>query len=68
MQNQMIKGDPLKVIVIGPHGVGKSSIMNRLCYGTFNPNNLATVGVEFESIDICVDDKKVQLQIWDTVL
>lgn len=56
-----------KVIIIGDYSVGKSSIMNKLCFDKFSDKYNVTVGVEFESKEIDVDGESVQFQIWDTV-
>lgn len=55
-----------KVIVIGEYNVGKSAIMNRLCYDMFSEAYTVTVGVEYGSKEIEVDGETVQLQIWDS--
>ncbi|TXT59055.1 MAG: Small GTP-binding domain protein [Promethearchaeota archaeon] len=39
----------LKVILIGPGGVGKTCLFNRYCFNSFNFNTEMTVGVNFHS-------------------
>lgn len=56
-----------KVIVIGDYNVGKSAILNRLCYDKFSEAYTVTVGVEYGSKEIEVNGETVQLQIWDSV-
>jgi GTPase SAR1 family protein len=56
-----------KVIVIGDYNVGKSAILNRLCYDKFTDQYTVTVGVEYGSKEIEVDGETIQLQIWDSV-
>ena len=55
-----------KFILIGSSGVGKTAILKRLVEDSFNDESQSTIGVEFDSTIIDVDDQKVKLQIWDT--
>ena len=55
----------LKVAVLGDGGVGKTSLMNRFVYDTFVDNYRPTIGVEFLTKDILIDERVVTLQIWD---
>lgn len=55
-----------KFIVVGDIAVGKSSIISRFIDNTFMPNHEYTVGVEFASKDITINNKTIKLQIWDT--
>ena len=57
-----------KIIVIGDTAVGKTSLIRKFTKNKFSSDHLTTIGVEFESKEIIVDNEKVQLQIWDTVL
>lgn len=56
----------LKVIVLGDNGVGKTSLMNRYVYKRFSQQYKATIGADFLTKELQVDDKLVTLQIWDT--
>lgn len=55
-----------KFIIIGSSGVGKTAILKRLVEDSFSDESQSTIGVEFDSTMIFVDDKKIKLQIWDT--
>jgi small GTP-binding protein len=55
-----------KFIIVGSSGVGKTAILKRLVEDTFSEESIATIGVEFDSTILMVDDRKVKLQIWDT--
>jgi small GTP-binding protein len=55
-----------KVIIVGPSGVGKTSIIQRLVDNTFSDEGQSTVGVEFKSYELTVDSNSVRLNIWDT--
>ncbi|KAB2052011.1 Ras-related Rab7 [Gossypium arboreum] len=56
----------LKVIVLGDSGVGKTSLMNQYVYNKFNQQYKATIGADFVTKELQIDDKLVTLQIWDT--
>ncbi|CAI0554895.1 unnamed protein product [Linum tenue] len=53
----------LKVIVLGDSGVGKTSLMNRYVYKKFNQQYKATIGADFVTKELQVDDKDVTLQV-----
>ena len=55
-----------KLIVIGDSGVGKSCLMHRVTTNEFMEEHDVTVGVEFGTLLLKIDDIKVKLQIWDT--
>ena len=55
-----------KFIIIGSSGVGKTAILKRLVEDTFSDESQSTIGVEFDSTMIMVEDRRVKLQIWDT--
>lgn len=55
-----------KVIVIGDSGVGKSCITNKATKNIFDDNYNATVGFEFFTFNIRINEKIIKLQIWDT--
>ncbi|CAL9128182.1 hypothetical protein C4D60_Mb07t03600 [Musa balbisiana] len=56
----------LKVIVLGDSGVGKTSLMNQYVHKKFTQQYKATIGADFVTKEILVDDRLVTLQIWDT--
>ena len=55
-----------KLIVIGDSGVGKSCLTNNAVKNIFDESYNATVGFEFFTFNVKVNDKVVKLQIWDT--
>ena len=55
-----------KLIVIGDGGVGKSCLTNYAVKNIFDEAYNATVGFEFFTFNVKVNDKVVKLQIWDT--
>ncbi|CAJ0603898.1 unnamed protein product [Cylicocyclus nassatus] len=55
-----------KVILIGDSGVGKSNLLSRFARNTFSTESKSTIGVEFSTRIVTVDEKRVMAQIWDT--
>ena len=55
-----------KILLLGDAGVGKSSIILRYTKNEFNASMVSSIGVDFKTKDIIVNDKKVKLQLWDT--
>lgn len=56
----------LKIIILGDSGVGKTSLMNQYCNKRFSNQYKATIGADFLTKEVMIDDKLVTLQIWDT--
>lgn len=57
----------IKVVFIGDSGVGKTNILSRYCRDEFMLNSQSTIGVEFASKTISLDNGKIiKTQIWDT--
>ncbi|KAK7110642.1 ras-related protein Rab-18A [Littorina saxatilis] len=56
----------LKILIIGESGVGKSSLLLRFTDDTFDPEQAATIGVDFKVKTLSVDGNKAKLAIWDT--
>jgi Ras-related protein Rab-7A len=56
----------LKVIILGDSGVGKTSLMNQYVNKKFNAQYKATIGADFLTKEVTVDDRLVTMQIWDT--
>eukprot|EP01127_Copromyxa_protea_P007093 TRINITY_DN17015_c0_g1_i1.p1 TRINITY_DN17015_c0_g1~~TRINITY_DN17015_c0_g1_i1.p1 ORF type:complete len:233 (-),score=38.03 TRINITY_DN17015_c0_g1_i1:41-694(-) len=68
MSNQIApkKKKLLKVILLGDSGVGKTSLMNQFVNRHFSTTYKATIGADFLTKEVIVDDHVVTLQIWDT--
>jgi len=56
----------LKVIILGDSGVGKTSLMNQYVHKKFSNQYKATIGADFLTKEVVIDDKLVTLQVWDT--
>ncbi|KAJ1680321.1 Rab GTPase ypt31 [Spiromyces aspiralis] len=54
------------VVLIGDSGVGKTNLLSRFARDEFNMDSKSTIGVEFATRTIKVDDKTIKAQIWDT--
>lgn len=54
------------VVLIGDSGVGKSNLLSRFTRNEFNLESKSTIGVEFATRSIQVDNKTIKAQIWDT--
>ena len=57
---------PLKIILLGNSGVGKTSLLRQYVTGAVGPDTMYTIGVEFKIKEIQVDGKDVRLALWDT--
>ena len=55
-----------RVIIVGNTGVGKSCLLMRFSEDKFNENHDVTIGVEFGTRNLKVDNHLIKLQIWDT--
>ena len=55
-----------KVVLIGDSGVGKSNLLSRFTRDEFSLESKSTIGVEFATRSIRVEDKVIKAQIWDT--
>jgi len=55
-----------KFIIIGDSGVGKSCLLYQFINGKFITEHELTIGVEFGSKMISIDNKQIKIQIWDT--
>lgn len=56
----------LKVIILGDSGVGKTSLMNQYVNQKFSNQYKATIGADFLTKEVMIDDRLVTMQIWDT--
>jgi Ras-related protein Rab-6A len=55
-----------KIIFLGDQGVGKSSILNRFAQDKFEPNYQATIGLDFHSKNVTINNTSVRLLLYDT--
>ena len=55
-----------KLIFLGDQNVGKSSILNRFLNDTFVEEYQATIGLDFQSKNVQIDNQDVHLLLYDT--
>ena len=55
-----------KVVFLGDQGTGKTSMIKSFMYGSFDQSYQATIGIDFLSKTMYLDDRTVRLQIWDS--
>ncbi|KAG6498610.1 ras-related protein RABA5a-like [Zingiber officinale] len=55
-----------KIVMIGDSAVGKSNLLARFARNEFYSNSKSTIGVEFQTQKMLIDEKEIKAQIWDT--
>jgi len=55
-----------KVIIIGDSGVGKSCLLVKALQNKFSEQYNSTIGFEFYSYDLKIDNQFIRIQLWDT--
>ena len=55
-----------KLVFLGDQSVGKTSIITRFLNDSFEESYQATIGIDFESKIVYLEDRTVRLQLWDT--
>jgi Ras-related protein Rab-6A len=69
MSNSSEFGNPLrkfKLVFLGEQSVGKTSLITRFMYDSFDNTYQATIGIDFLSKTMYLEDRTVRLQLWDT--
>lgn len=59
-------GITVNIITLGEGTVGKSSLISRFVDNKFDPVYSQTIGVDFKTTTIRVDEVEVKLRVWDT--
>ena len=54
------------LLIVGDATVGKTCILRRFAQDKFTSNYISTVGIDFFTKDVLLDDKKIHIKIWDT--
>ena len=65
-QTFMTSTQKFKLVFLGHIGSGKTSIITRFMYDTFESNYQATIGIDFLSKTMYLEDRTIRLQLWDT--
>jgi len=55
-----------KLVFLGEQSVGKTSLITRFMYDTFDHAYQATIGIDFLSKTMYLEDRTIRLQLWDT--
>lgn len=55
-----------KLVFLGEHSVGKTSLITRFMYDSFDTSYQATIGIDFLSKTVYLNDKTIRFQLWDT--
>jgi len=55
-----------KIVIIGDSGVGKTNIITRYTRNEFDLSLKSTIGVEFSTKKVNINDKIIKIQFWDT--
>ena len=67
MNSNMSPENPkYKLIFLGDQGVGKSCILNRFLNDTFIEDYQATIGLDFQSKNVQIDNQDIHLLLYDT--
>ncbi|XP_077980636.1 ras-related protein rab7-like [Glandiceps talaboti] len=56
----------VKILLLGNSGVGKSSLVDHYVHSKFTNTYRTTIGADFATKDVTIDDTTVSMQIWDT--
>ena len=56
----------LKLSIIGDSSVGKTNLLKQYFYEEFKQKEIPTVGLDFYTKSITLEDKKIQIQMTDT--
>ena len=65
-ENSTVGKLKFKVVFLGDQSTGKTSIIHRLIYDSFDEYYQATIGIDFMSHKMYVEDKVIILNLWDT--
>ncbi|KAK9381733.1 ras family-domain-containing protein [Kockiozyma suomiensis] len=69
MANTQAFSNPMKkykLVFLGEQSVGKTSLITRFMYDSFDSQYAATIGIDFLSKTMYLEDRTVRLQLWDT--
>ena len=66
MDDVVVPSKRYKIVFLGEADGGKTSIIYRYVYNTFQEPYLGTIGVDFVSHAMSVEGTVVRVQVWDT--
>ena len=56
----------IKLVLLGDSSVGKTNLLLRYAKNEFEESTKATIGMDFISLEIKIENKEVRVQFWDT--
>lgn len=56
----------VKIVIIGEAGVGKTSLMSKFVFNTFNDQMQPTIGCDIHNKPMIVEGRKLDVRLWDT--
>ena len=56
----------VKIIIVGDQSVGKTNLINRYVKGEFSEDYMITIGMDFLTCNLELEDKIFKLRLWDT--
>jgi len=56
----------VKIIIIGKSAVGKTALLQKYITDTFQQDLKSTIGADFHTKELPLENKTITLQIWDT--
>ena len=56
----------LKILIVGDSSVGKTNFMTRFIENKFSEGYMTTSGIDLQTTDIQIKNKKIRIQLWDT--
>jgi len=56
----------VKIIIIGQSAVGKTALLQHYISGQFQQEHKSTIGADFHTKELPLENKTITLQIWDT--
>ena len=60
------KSAPLKIVLLGNSGVGKTSLVTKYISGELNPSVRPTIGANHMKKTIIIENQKIDMFLWDT--
>ena len=55
----------VRLLLIGNSGVGKTNLMNRYFYNKFQGNVASTIGIDFATKSVKINESEYKVQCWD---
>lgn len=56
----------IKIITVGDHSCGKSSLVKRFCEKRFDKRNVSTIGIDYGSLQVVIKDEKLFVDFFDS--